>query len=363
MPGHHDDGESASPACGAAVNLDAFDTSSEDESPNTRQERVADATPAAAAAPSSFGRTADANEGMVAVQTLEGTKFVKANAASLAGKEAEETWKTVDVQFYLSASLNELAEGAKAPELKISEHVKNAFGETNGERSKNHICGGISIVDIGSTFPVSLHLDVAGLDSPAPAKCMTADGSSGACTIRPHASFSHPVGKEIFAGNKAAAENSVFLKAYSGYTLDSVENGITYVEDEDGEHALIKKSHPVIGLFNDARHQIGQGPLTEADLLDKTQLYIASAADTRKCLNILKGLMQKRLQIQNLYGVSFKLRRASGEIEEGQDQPAWNDLAEVGDGIQGQQSRERMLSQQNKLYVTAQYKYKSLGSN
>lgn len=359
-----DEDTSGKGLCTIDVNMDAFE--SDDEEPkqarvNSRSNMKQEQRKIESSSAASAGRSASEGKRVV-VQTLAGPQYKRESSAVVEKAAAQEMWNTIEVQYALTASLKELADGTKEPVLKVADHVDNVFGEKAGAgRSKNHICGGMSIVDVGSSFPVTLQLDIEGLKTALPAKSITDTGSAATFTIRPKMSFSHPVGKEIYAGNKAAAENSPFLQEYKDYTLDNVDSGINYVEDEDGEHALIRKTHPVIGLFNDARRQIGKGPLTDDDLLEKTQLYIASASDTRKCLGLLKGLMQEKLQIQNLYDVKFNLRRARGGASADSNDTAWDSLQEIGDSVKGDQSKARLLSQPNQLHVTVQYKYKSLG--
>ena len=304
-----------------------------------------------------------APKGRVAVQQLDGSKkFVRASAATAAVTPLnDDGWREVEIQYYLCASLNELAEGDKDPVLKLSDKAL-AFGEKEGAaRTVHHICGGMSVTEYDSTFPATLQLDVDGIQTDPPVKRMTHEGSCGALTIRPKSTFSDPQGLQIASGNSQVADNSTFLKTYAGWNPDNVDNGITYAEDDDGEEqAFVKSGHPVISYFNEARRDAGEGALTDDDLLEGTKLYMASAGDTRKCLAALKKAMSSRLQIQDLYKVQFKLRRARGAIVGDSNQPEWNDATEVGDAL-SDKSREVALNQPNKRYLTVKYKYKNLG--
>ena len=362
-----DDGPPASPACGANVNLDlgAFDTSSDedhDQSATSSEDEVVVSSRSRRRS-SRRSPAEDRSSGRVAVHQLDGTqKFVRASAAvAAAAPIVENPWKEVEVQYYMCASLNDLESGAKDAVLKLADRAM-AFGGKDGNRTKNHICGGVHVTEIDSTFPCSLHLDVDGMETDSPIVRMTHEGSSGALTIRPKSSFSNPEGIQIVTGNSNVADKSAFLRDYATWTPDNVDTGITYAEDEDGEEqAFLKKGHPVISYFNEARRDAGEQPLTDENLLEGTKLFMASATDTRKCLAALKKAMSSRLQIQDLYKVQFNLRRARGEVAEGKTQPAWNDETEVGDAVHGQNSREALMKTPNKLYITVKYKYKSLG--
>lgn len=364
-----DDGPPASPACGAGVNLDlgAFDTSSDEDHDQSSSSSEDEVRVSSRNRRRSSRRTPDSNHeapsGRVVSHNLDGTKkYVRASAAmAAAAPNNENPWKEVEVQYYLCASLNDLESGAKEAVLKLSDRAM-AFGEKDGKRSQNHICGGVHVTEIDSTFPASLQLDVDGMKTDSPIKRMTHEGSSGALTIRPKSSFSDVEGIQIVTGNSNVADKSAFLRDYANWNPDNVDNGITYAEDEDGdEQAFVKQGHPVISYFNEARRDAGQAPLTADELLEGTKLYMASAVDTRKCLAALKKAMSSRLQIQDLYKVQFKLRRARGEIAEGMDAPAWNDPTEVGDAVHGQNSREALMKTPYKLYLGVKYKYKSLG--
>ena len=305
----------------------------------------------------------NASTGRVAVHSLDGTKkFVRASAATAAVAPIhDDGWREVEIQYYLSASLNELAGGDKDPVLKLADKAR-AFGEKDGNRSQHHICGGMHVTEFDSTFPVTLNLDVDGIKTDSPVKRMTHEGSCADLMMRPKSTFSDPQGLQIASGNSQVADSSVFLKEYSGWNPDNVDNGITYAEDDDGEEqAFVKSGHPVISYFNEARRDAGEPALTDQDLLEGTKLYMASAGDTRKCLAALKKAMSSRLQIQDLYKVKFNLSRARGVVAEGKDHPEWNDVTEVGDTFVTDKAREVRMNQPNNLYVTVKYKYKNLG--
>ena len=76
-----------------------------------------------------------------------------------------------------------------------------------------------------------------------------------------------------------AAGNGWNVYAMEGWTIDNLHEGITY----DGEHATINANHPVMEYFSAAAVLMGEPELTERDLL-RGRKYLASAADTRKCL-------------------------------------------------------------------------------
>ncbi len=71
-----------------------------------------------------------------------------------------------------------------------------------------------------------------------------------------------------------AAGNGWNVYAMEGWTIDNLHEGITY----DGEHATINANHPVMEYFSAAAEVMGQPKPSES------KTYLASAADTRKCL-------------------------------------------------------------------------------
>ncbi len=385
----------AAPACGSQMVGDTFDfessSDSEAELRSTSKSRsVRTNAPIAAAASSSEDSEDDRRaprasrasrrkaigsqsngargENVRRIQTLQGTKYVSVNSAAPAPKSE---WLEVEVQYYLSGSLDDLKAGRVEPVLKLSDNCMAVFDEDPEKRSDNHICGGLLITEVDSTFPATLQLDVRGLEAVQAVKCVTHTGSRGAYTISPKMKFSSDKGVQIAAANENM-EQMTFLTEYPGWNLGNIDKGINYVEDpEQGEQAIIQNLHPIVAYFNRARERDGEPPISEEDYMPGTSLLMASADDTRRCLISLKKNMQSRLQIQNLYNVAFHLRRARGEPdphEEGDDavdaatccEPSWTASEEVMDGLTGDSAEKHVMGVKNKLYLKAKFKYRTL---
>lgn len=356
------------PACATNLVGDGFDfdssSSSEDEAPASNGRVSARRAPSSSDDEPSYRNPARRVQGRsksggrtVRMHSLSGPTRVSAAAAAEAAAPSESDWKEVRVMYRLSSSLRELADGNKEALLKLSDKALQIFDDSPDKRSENHICGGMSVVEYDSTFPVSMHLDVNGVKADTPIKSFTSTGSSGAMTIRPKSSFSDVKGLQIAAGNLDMAEKSAFLRDYKGWNLNNVEQGITFAVN--GENAFVEAGHPVISYFNAVLEEDGDDPLTEDDLLPGTNMFMTSAEDTRVCLASLKRTMQQRLQIQNLYNVSFALRRAHGEPDD-DGNVAWDDAEEVLDGVQGQKTADALLDTKRTFYATVAYKFRTL---
>ena len=369
MPRNGDNG----PACGVNfvgddLNFDDS-SSSEDEVPlrNSRvSSRANDSSDeetqyqrkASSSARSVQGHSAGRASGSVRVHSLSGPSVMSAQAATAAAAATplDSEWKEVRVSYRLCASLRELADGEVEPELKLSNNAMQIFDNSDKKRSENHICGGVSIVEYDSSFPASLHIDVDGIKSGA-SKSFTQSGTRGALTIRPRGSFSDARGIEIAAGNMVKAQKSAFLREYKGWTLNNVDDGITFCKD--GVNAMVESNHPIVAYYNAVLADGGDDPIGEGDIIGGTSMFMAKVVDVDECLASLKRTMQESLQIQNLYDVAFKLSRAYGDA--GDDgEIAWDDAVEVLDGVQGAKTGDAIMDQKRTLYMTAAFKVRTL---
>lgn len=284
---------------------------------------------------------------------------VPISASTASASDGSSEWDTVEVAYYMCASLRDLAEGKVAPELKLSDNAMAVFDDSPDKRTDTHICGSMSIVDYESTFPVSMHIDVAGTSENTPSKSVTHTGSRGALTIRPKTAYTatDAVGKKIAQGAMALDAKREFLTSYPGWNDSNIEEGITYTPN--GETALIVPDHPVISYFNMAYQHLGESLITKDAIDPDLGVYKARADDTKECLESLKQNMQKHLQMQNLYNVKFQLSRARGEI--GDDgKIAWDDAEEVLDGLSAARSPDALLDAKHKIYVTVKYEFRAL---
>ncbi len=358
------------PACATNLVGDGFDfdsssSSEDDNNGNVSNVRVSgrraessDDESSSRKAPARRVQGRSANEGRsIRMHSLSGTTRVSAAAAAEAVAPSDSDWKQVRISFRLATTLRQLANGESKAELKLSDKAMAIFDDSPDKRSENHICGGMSVVEYDNTFPATLHLDVMGVKADTPVKSFTSTGSSGALTFRPKSSFSGENGLKIAAGNVEMAEQSAFLRDYKGWNLNNVEKGITYAAN--GEQAFVEAGHPVVSYFNAVLEEDGEEPLTERDLIEGTNMFMTSAEDTRVCLASLKRTMQQRLQIQNLYNVSFGLRRAHGELDD-EGNVAWDDEEEIFDGLQGRHTGDAILDAKRTFCATIAYKFRTL---
>lgn len=360
------------PACATNLVGDGFDfdSSSDEEAPvrkgrisgrqaaeSSSDEEESRSNASARRVQGRTGASAQANGRSVRVHSLSGPTRVSLHTASAAASPVELEWKEVSVSYRLSASLRELANGTKKPVLKLSDGAMKIFDNSDGKRSENHICGGVTVTDYDSTFPASLHLDVKGIKSGGSTNSFTQTGGSGALTVRPKASFSDVKGIEIAAGNMEMAQKSKFLHEYKGWNLNNVNNGVTFCAD--GTNAMIEGDHPIVAYYNAVLEQDGEEPLTEDDLLPGTNMFMAKALDVRECLASLKRTMQENLQIQNLYNVSFELSRAYGKPDD-DGNIAWDDSDEIHEGVQGQKTADAILNAPRQFYATVTFKHRTL---
>ena len=75
---------------------------------------------------------------------------------------------------------------------------------------------------------------------------------------------------------------------FPGWTKENIDSGITYSVVDGEECAYIRKKHPIIDYLNEVRKVNGEPALADDDLIEGTGLYIVSAPDVRKCLEIMK---------------------------------------------------------------------------
>jgi hypothetical protein len=292
----------------------------------------------------------------VRVHSLSGPTLMNAKAATTVASAVDSDWKEVSVSYRLVASLRELANGDVTPELKLSEKAMGIFDNSEHKRSENHICGGIAVTEYDSTFPVTLHVDVQGIKSSL-ANSFTHTGTRGALTIRPRGNFTSSKGIAVAAGNMEKADKSTFLRDYKNWNLNNIDGGITYCAD--GVNAMIEFGHPVVEFYNAVLISGGDDPIDENDLLRGTNMFMARVGDVNTCLTSLKKIMQENLQIQNLYGVSFKLSRAYGDSDTNNEIP-WDDAAEVLDGVQVSKTSDAILDQKRTIYLKATFKVRTL---
>lgn len=287
-------------------------------------------------------------------------------------------WSEVKIAYYLSASMDDFAKGRVEPVMKLSDSAMAIFDESPETRTANHICGGVFVTEVKSDFPSTMHLDVDGVSAAPGTKSVTHEGSRGQFTVSPRMQFSSENGVLIAASNERKVEQMKFLQQFPGWNLGNINNGVQEVADSQGNvHALIDKNHPVVAYFNAARAKAKLGDLTDRDLMENTNFYQASPEDARTCMDSLKGSMRNRLQIQNLYDVSFRLRRARATVvddadaadddaaaaAEGDDvvvDRTWISPDEVLDGVTRSTAPSHVMNAKHKIYVTAKILYRTL---
>ena len=345
--------ESGGPACAFDLAGDS-DSDSEDEV-QVRTGRSVGREDAEDRSTASSRRVQGRAAGSMRVHSLSGPSPVSAQAASEM-VQSDADWNEVRVSYRMCASLRELADGEVDPSLKLAASAMKIF-DNSENRTENHICGGVRIVEFDSTFPASLHVDVEGLADAGTAKSFTQSGTCGALTMRPRASFSDARGIEVAAGNMEKAQKSAFLREYKGWNLNNVNKRITFCAD--GVNAMVESDHPIVAYYNSVLNEAGDDPIGDDDLIEGTTMFMAKVTDVNECLESLKRTMQENLQIQNLYNVSFKLRRAYGEA--GDDgEIAWDDAEEVLDGVQSSKTGDAIMDQKRTLYMTAAFKVRTL---
>ncbi len=371
----------ASATCASSKVGDTFDFSSSSEDDDDAGQRRDSGRSSSKGRRAGGSRTA--NQGPAAAASANGSPQVRTRSMqtlngpvtitdSVVAAAPEADWSEVNISYYLSASMSDLATGRVKPVMKLAAGAMAIFDENHETRSKDHICGGVFITEVRSDFPGTMHLDVEGVSAAPGCKSVTHDGSRGQFTITPRMAFSSEAGVLIAASNSAKVEQMMFLKQYPGWNLGNIHVGVQEVADAQGKIvAMIDKNHPVVAYFNAARDKAGVGPLQDKDLMEGTNFYLASPDDARTCMSSLKASMRDRLQIQNLYDVGLRLRRARASVDaplEGDDAPAegddvdrtWISPEEVLDGMTRATAPNHVMNAQHKIYVTAKILYREL---
>lgn len=327
-------------ANGFATRGRADDTSSEDESSSDEEE-----APRRGIA---FGLTED----------LEDDSPVSSPASV--------TWREVTLSYRYSGSVADLKEHPEKATLLLQNEKANVFGEWGGDRTKNHICGGVDIVGLKNNFPVSLQIyadGAAGNDARTSVSC---DCTRGAFTAWPKMDFNGEGDNSVaLIARNSEADQHPFLKKYPGWNLDNVENGITHISEVK---TVIQNDHPIVGVFNRARIATGKAPLTSKNE-QPAGFFTAIRADVGPALERVKAMMTNKLQFQDMHNLSVRFSRAFGNNaaagggaapadNEEDAAPAWDDPVELFEGLSNPTSKKAALNEPCSLYVKLRVRYR-----
>jgi hypothetical protein len=263
------------------------------------------------------------------------------------------TWREVVLNYRYSGSVAQLRADPEAAKLALQNEEANVFGDWQGERTKNHICGGVEIVGLKSDFPVSLQIYAEGAAGEEARRSVSADGTRGAFTAWPNMEF-HDDGDGAVAliARNSEADKHPFLEKYPGWNLDNLETGITHISEQK---SVIRNDHPLIGVFNKARVSTGKTALTAKDEAP-AGFFTAVRRDVEPTLERLKSTMTDKLQIQDLHNLSVRFARAFGAQAGGA--PEWDDPAELYDGLSNARSKQGALEEPRSLYVKLRVRYR-----
>ncbi len=289
--------------------------------------------------------------------------------------ESKVNWNSTHVTFKISGSLNEFAKNSKKCCDSISENAKGIFESTkleqkqensdisNGNKSDiklknrttNHMCVGLSLTKVESSFPCSLALNIEGINIPNESKTFTSDGNSGSFIVTPKMNYNSQEG--IPLNQKCRDTDSPFIKNFPGWNLGNIHEGITHL---DKKMSMISDKHPVVVIFDSIRMSRGESPLNEENQ-PIPGFYHASRKDTEKCLQTIKDKMQKHLKIQDLYKMKVSISRAFTEkissINGIKKNSSWLDATEIYDNINGENAKKREADEKHNLYVTFKVEY------
>jgi len=314
------------------------------------------------AAPSPEGASAATET--VRIHSLSGaTEAVPSSAISEAVKsQTRNDRKSVMVTYMLRASLNELADGTVAPELKLPEGAKDFFDTGRDAASKHHVLYGAKIMAVKNGFPVAFTVDVADDSNfSVCTKCVTDAGagrtSTGAHLIAANETSSFGArGMDILRGYGANIDKQKFAQQYPGYNLDNIDSGVQYVSDAAGEQALVRYGHPVAMYFDAILRAQGAVPLTEKDLVKGSRSYIGDANDIKKCMVKLREQLQKNTI--NLYDMKFDISRAFGDFEPGASKPSFDEWSEVRMSCASDATARAILDQKKILTFSVMYDFR-----
>ncbi len=265
-------------------------------------------------------------------------------------------WNTAEITFQKSFSLDELAadKDGKIAVLKLSEEI-SAFGA-----KKEHLLDGIDLVDLETDLPVTVSLDLGGIKADKVDR-YTHTNAKGVYIVRRREKWSNP--RRVALTKRSAKTNVRFLQAYSGWTLDNIDDGINWL---DKDTALVKKDHPLIAIINEVAKQ----PLTKDDIKLKGW-YSISRATVSHSLEWLKQEMEDKLPLTDLTKLRFTISRAittKGTSDNGSDSVGvkmlgtesalWLDSAEVFDNLDAKRSKEAATAQRYSIYMKLEVRWR-----
>lgn len=78
---------------------------------------------------------------------------------------------------------------------------------------------------------------------------------------------------------------------FSGWNRGNIDQGVTFMYEDDMEIAFVKRDHPVVDLYISARRSNGQSAVCETDMIGDS--YMCAASDVRHALRTLQSKMGK----------------------------------------------------------------------
>ena len=206
---------------------------------------------------------------------------------------------------------------------------------------KNVILHNVTLESVGSTFPISLGVDISGVEG----RSFTRTGNQYATIVPPRAVSSSSL---PLTANGEQLTNSDYLTKYPGMTIDNIRTkGVVKVEDESV--IFLDRTHPVIGML-EANADVLQVGLETSDLIDNRWFKVANDV-FKDCADLLADRLVAKLPVENLESFKVAIERA-GNVD-------WDAPHGIGDSSSAANDRalEHMMQKDNSLCMQISVEY------